>query len=208
MGVVMGVTAVILGIAAGLVGLILWTALIFSQTTARAREALEARPGRCFGIGIALTLLLGVPALGLIHAPHGLVKLAGWALALPLVAGLVTGLAAMAELLGERLRALSPALTPLGGLVRGVVTVELAALIPFVGWLLFAPLVGLTVTGAGALGCLRRAGNLKQPQRHRGHRDGGKIEHDSSGELEGRERAPVVSSLLDVLCVSGVPFLR
>ena len=154
MGMVMGVTAVILGIAAGLVGLLVWTALIFPLPAARSRAALEARPGRCFVAGIALALILGVPVISLLHAPHGFAKLAGWGLALPLVAAMVTGLTAMAQLLGDRLRALSPGLTPLAALVRGAVTLELAAFIPFVGWFLFAPLVGLVVTGAGALGCI------------------------------------------------------
>ena len=92
MGMVMGVTAVILGIAAGMVGLLVWTALIFPLPAARSRAALETRPGRCFVAGIALALILGVPVISLF--------------------------------------------------------------IPFVGWFLFAPLVGLVVTGAGALGCI------------------------------------------------------
>jgi hypothetical protein len=206
MGVVMGVTAVILGIAAGLVGLILWTALVFPQPTERARRSLEARPGRCFVAGIAATLLLGVPALVMIHAPHGLVKLAGWALALPLVAGLATGLSGMAQLLGERLRELSPAMTPLAALVRGAVTIELSAIIPFVGWFLFAPVVGLTVTGAGTMGCMGRSGYSKQPQRHGGER--GEAEDLPEADVESRTPVPAPTSLLGALCVSLVLLLR
>ena len=62
----------------------------------------------------------------------------------------------MAQILGQRLRRLSPSTTPLGALVRGAITLELGALMPFFGWFLFAPIVGLTVVGAGALGSLRR----------------------------------------------------
>src|SRR5260370_28104420 len=132
MGIVMGVTSLILGMAAGLTGLLVWTALIFPAPTARARAALEARPGRCFLTGIVLTLLLGIPMIGLLHAPNGLAKLGGWALALPLLAILVAGIAAMAQLLGDRLRSLSPAMTPLGALVPGVGVNGLAAILPFV----------------------------------------------------------------------------
>jgi len=206
---VMGVTTVILAIAAGLVGLLVWTALIFSRPTARARAALELRPGRCFLTGVGLTLLLGVPVIVLLHSPNGLAKLAGWALTLPLAAGLVTGLAAMAQLLGERLRALSPALTPLASIVLGAVTVELAAIIPFIGWFLFGPLVGLTVTGAGALGCMGRTDLTRILPRGRPeeHAENTKLEESTNGEVRARERVPVPSSLLGVLGVSVVQLL-
>jgi hypothetical protein len=205
MGMVMGVTAVILAIAAGLTGLLVWTALIFSRPTASARAALEFRTGRCFLTGVALTLILGVPVIRLLHLPNGLAKLAGWALLLPLAAGLVTGLAAMAQLLGERLRVLSPSLTPLGALVRGALTVELAAILPFLGWFLFAPLVGLTVTGAGVLGCVGRTGLARRPE---APEEDANSEESTSGERLTRERIPVSPTLLCVLCVSAVPFLR
>jgi hypothetical protein len=210
MGVVMGVTAVILGIAAGLVGLMLWTALVFPRPTEQARRSLEARPGRCFLAGATLALLLGVPAFGMIHAPHGLVKLAGWALALPLLAGLTTGLTGMAQLLGERLRELSPGMTPLAALVRGAVTIELAMIIPFVGWLLFTPIVGLTVTGAGAIGCLRRRRDYDKPPRHNGHEEVNGFGEGADMEgLDPEDRAvtPAVHSLC-ALCAFLVPFLR
>jgi hypothetical protein len=161
MGVVMGVTAVVLGIAAGVLGLMVWTALIFPLPTARAGQALERRPGRCFCLGALLAAALGLPAVALMRAPHGLAKLTGWALLLPLVAVLIVGLTAMARVMGERLQTLSPSMTPLGGLVRGAVTLELAMLPPFLGWFFFAPLVGLTTLGAGVVGCVGREDRSK-----------------------------------------------
>jgi hypothetical protein len=202
MGIVMGVTTVIVAIAAGIVGLLVWTALLFPQPTARARMALVVRPVRCGLTGLGVTLLLGIPAFGLLQAPHGGAKLAGWALALPLAAVLVVGFAAMAQLLGERMQGLSPAITPLAALVRGAVTIELAALLPFVGWFLFAPLVGLTLVGAGARGCFLRDPAKKEPQRHRDHEAD---ELESQGEVNEREitpLAPLPLSLLVGLCVS------
>src|SRR5215212_333910 len=99
MGVVMGITAAVLGVAAGLVGLMVWTALFFPRRTAHAGRAMEDRPGRCFLLGTALTALLGTPVIALLNAHHGLAKLAGWAVAVPLVAMLIVGLTAMAELM-------------------------------------------------------------------------------------------------------------
>jgi hypothetical protein len=190
MGVVMGVTAVILGIAAGLIGLVLWTALLFPRPAERAARCLERQPIRCFGVGLALTLLVGGPALALVSAPSGLTKLAGWGLALPWVAVLIVGWAGMAGLLGERLRKLAPAISPLGGLVRGVVTVELGVLPPFLGWFVFAPLVGVTLVGAGALGCLAdRQGST--PRHGAGEpRLGRRVPARSAGVDSGGGRAP------------------
>src|SRR5205085_933895 len=150
--IVMGVTTVILAIAAGIVGLLVWTALLFPRPTARARTALVAHPVRCGLTGLGVTLLLGIPALVLLHAPHGGAKLAGWALALPLAAILVVGFAAMAQLLGERMQGLSPAITPLGALVRVAVTIELSTLLPFVGWVLFSDAHATRVPQAGRAG--------------------------------------------------------
>jgi hypothetical protein len=173
MGMVMGVTAVILGLAAALIGLLLWTALMFPRHTAGARAALETHPARCFIMGVALALLLGIPVVALVQGKHGMAKLAGWSLALPLWSMLAVGWTGMAQMLGERLRSLAPGLTPLAALVGGVMTLEAAALLPVVGWFLFAPLVGVTLIGAGALGTLSvrhtkrlEAAFTTEPRRH------------------------------------------
>jgi hypothetical protein len=164
MGMVMGFTAVILGAAAALIGVMLWTALLFPRPAERARAALERRPWRCFLLGLVLVGILGVPAIAMMNAAHGLIKLAGWVVVFPLVSVLVVGLTAMANLLGERLRQLSPAITPLGSLVRGAITLELALILPIFGWFLFAPLVAITLAGAGAIGCL--SGKKDSPRGH------------------------------------------
>jgi hypothetical protein len=148
----MGTTAVILGIAATLAGAMVWTALLFPQPVAHARAVLERRPGRCFLTGIVLVVLLGVPVIVLMQPQRGLAKLAGWSLTFPLAVVLGVGLTAMADLLGERMRAMSPGTSALGGLVRGAVTLELVLALPGFGWFVFAPILGLTLLGAGALG--------------------------------------------------------
>jgi hypothetical protein len=163
MGLVMGVTAVILGLAAALTGLMVGTALIFPRPVARARMMLEGKPGRCFLTGVVLAVLLGLPARALLNEAHGLAKVAGWFLAFPHLTVLTAvGMTAMAQLLNERLRALSPEMTPLAGLVRGAVILELALALPFFGWFLIAPVAGLTLLGAGALGVVLR--NLVIPR--------------------------------------------
>jgi hypothetical protein len=204
MGIVMGVTAVILAIGCGIVGLLVWTALLFPEPTRRARTALAQQPVRCGLSGLGTTLLLGIPALLLLQAPHGGAKLAGWMLALPLASILIVGFAAMAQLLGDRMQCLSPSITPLAGLVRGAVTIELAALLPFLGWFLFAPLVGLTLIGAGARGCFSRI----EPRRHEGHKvhEDDRIGKGTDGEVGSAPLAGLASIegvVLSALCVLG-----
>ncbi len=198
MGLVMGVTAAILAIAAGLVGLMVWTALLFPGPTTRAGSTLEARPVRCFGIGVVITLLLGAPALALLNAPNGLAKLAGWALLFPLVVLLAVGLSAMARLLGERLRLLSPALTPLGGLVRGAITLELPMILPFVGWFVLAPLIAITVIGAGTTGCFRRKSTGRHGEPPTNKPSAGLI---MSTEFEPAPAEPMIPPLPSVPCL-------
>jgi hypothetical protein len=198
MGMVMGVTGVILGIGAALVGLMLWMTLLFPRPTARARRKLEERPGRCFLAGLGMAVLLGVPVIALLRSPNGLAKLGGWTLAFPLTTLLAVGLAAMAQLLGERMQALSPSVTPLGALVRGALTLELVALLPFFGWFLFTPLVSLTLLGAGVIGCLGKSSEV--PERHG---DTGSLNRDrqdtqDTGRSHPQERvdeSPHISSL-------------
>src|SRR3954463_5624379 len=103
MGMVMGVTAVVLGLAAALVGMMLGTALLFPHPARRARTRLETRPGRCMVVGLLLALLLGLPVIIILRSPHGHVKMIGWLLSFPLVALLALGMTAMAQLLGSRL---------------------------------------------------------------------------------------------------------
>jgi hypothetical protein len=149
----MGFAATLLGVLAALTGLTLWTAVIFPGPTDAARGSVETRPGRCFGLGVLAALVIGLPAAVLVQGAHGGAKLAGWVLFLLLGALLAVGLAAMARLLGERFQSLSPGMTPLGGLVRGALTLELSLLLPVFGWFLFAPLMVLTLVGSGILGC-------------------------------------------------------
>jgi len=54
----------------------------------------------------------------------------------------------MARLLGERIRPLAKPNSDMMNLLRGAIVYELACLVPFVGWFIFAPLVGITVLGA------------------------------------------------------------
>jgi hypothetical protein len=61
----------------------------------------------------------------------------------------------MARLIGARIAAVASPNSSLTNLVRGALVYELACLVPIVGWLLFAPLVGLTVVGAAVFGLLR-----------------------------------------------------
>jgi hypothetical protein len=91
MGVVMGITAAVLGIAVGLLSLVVWAALLFPRPTERAGMALERRPGRCFLTGLLLAVAIGGPAVILLNAAHGLAKLGGWSLLTALAAVLVIG---------------------------------------------------------------------------------------------------------------------
>jgi hypothetical protein len=129
-------------------GLLTAWRLLFPAAVDRARARLELTPWRCFWLGGVATALLVVPVVVLLSLPFGPAKLAGWALMLTAMAVASLGAAGLAARMGERLKGLSPAQTPLGAFVRGAVALELAAAFPVVGWFFFIPLTLVTVLGA------------------------------------------------------------
>ena len=77
----------------------------------------------------------------------------GLALATILLAFIVCGIAAIALGLGQRLRAEASATRQI---VYGIVTLELAALLPLVGWIIVPLASGLTGLGAVILALFQR----------------------------------------------------
>src|SRR4051812_9426035 len=85
---------------------LVWVNFMLPGPVARARERVERAPRLHFFLGIVFLVLTIVVAAALIgKGRHGLVQLLGWILIGPMLAGSVVGNAAMAGLLGERLRA-------------------------------------------------------------------------------------------------------
>lgn len=156
----------LLSLGVAVPGLLLTWALLLPTPVARARQQLVERPGRCLILGCG-GWLLGLPVcLALLFdAPAGLLKMLGLLGLALLLATASLGAAGLAGLMGERLPGGQPSLAPgsgqpsltLGsGLLRGAVALELAAVVPIVGWFVVLPLAISLGLGAALLAGLSR----------------------------------------------------
>lgn len=145
-------TLLSLGIAVP--GLLVAWALLLPDLVGRARLRLAHTPGQCFGLGIGWLFVFLVPLRVLFAVPGGGVAL-GWFGIVTLLAAASVGAAGLAALMGERLRLGGLAASPPGATLRGAVALELAAIIPLIGWLVVLPIVVLCALGAVGFALLR-----------------------------------------------------
>lgn len=148
MGVVFAVFWLLLALGIALPGLLLAWWLLLPRTAERAEQMLRVRPWRCFGSGL-LALALIVPLLiGLMSAPSGVLKLLGWTTLFGLLTVISLGAAGMTGLMAERLSSVGGAASRAGALLRSAVALELAVIVPLVGWFVALPLLGCCALGA------------------------------------------------------------
>ena len=153
---VLSVTLIILGLLATLPALWLFLRALFPASVERAMGRLEGSPGTCFLAGLLPWVVLFVGGVALLSKGGPPLKFAGFVL---LSAGFVVegiGLAALSAILGARLPSAADAGRPWRGLVRGAVCMELAFLLPFVGWFALMPLVSVAAVGAALLSARTR----------------------------------------------------
>jgi hypothetical protein len=137
--------------------------LFLPKPVTRARQKLEARPGRSFLVGIINVLFWFVVLVIWFvwtqnnGGPDVMAYLIGSALVVLLLIGLVIpgfpGLVALAGLTGARWNASA---SPLGQNLRGGLLLVLACLTPYVGWYIFTPALICTAIGAGLLTFFQR----------------------------------------------------
>ena len=121
----------------------------------RSLAALERSPWRALGLGLVNYVFWGALLILLANlGPLGLVSLF---IGLALLALTAIGLAVVGRLVGERLAAWREAPTsPLTRLVLGSASLELALLLPVVGWFVLLPLASLVGLGAVVLALFQR----------------------------------------------------
>ncbi|NHZ72022.1 MAG: hypothetical protein GWP17_02925 [Aquificales bacterium] len=141
------VTFIIIGILISLPALLIGLNLLMPVVTIRTQVRLRETPGKSFWLGAVLTAVLLLIILVTVQIP-GPGQAFGMSLAIASMGLGTLGAAGMARLLAERIRPLAKPNSDMMNLLRGAVVYELACLVPFVGWFIFAPLVGMTVMGA------------------------------------------------------------
>lgn len=177
MASVSAVTYFVIGFIVIHASLLVWVRVLLPGTVSRARSRLEAAPLRSLFWGMAVfaasilfvCLLLAFRMRGIQYAAELLAKFSssldvnrlpndayvvthvlGWMLLGPVMAAWIFGGAAFAEIFAERLGRQVGRDLPIAGFVAGAFCTSAGAFLPFVGWFVFLPLVGLMSIGAGA----------------------------------------------------------
>jgi hypothetical protein len=131
--------------------------LLFPDKVESARNAVSTRSSSVIGKGF-LALLYGVVAFIVISLPNPLTKLLG-TLMLASYFGLVAvGISGIAKLAAERMQSLKDGQSNLfDSFAKASMYIVLAAMLPILGWFLFAPMLILFGGGAGLIAILKPA---------------------------------------------------
>jgi hypothetical protein len=129
--------------------------LLFPDKVESARNAVSTRSSAVIGKGF-LALLFGVLSFIVISLPNPLTKLLG-TLMLASYFGLVAvGISGIAKLAAERMQSLKDGQSNLfDSFAKASMYIVLAAMLPILGWFLFAPMLILFGGGAGLIAILK-----------------------------------------------------
>lgn len=136
---------VITVVGVGLAAQVVLCQLVFPRLIVRAQRNAERMPIRSFFVGLINLLFFGLltAAVASLGEPGRLLAL----ILLTILLGFIAvGLAAVARMVGERFR--PDAADPIQQGLAGIVLLELAALVPIVGWVGVPVLAGLIGYGA------------------------------------------------------------
>lgn len=142
------------------VALVALCAAMVPDLLRRARERAVETPGRSLLIGVINVAFFGLISVALLSAGRPALGLFGAIAGTLLLCLVAVGLAAVAALVGDRLRPDWP--DPLRRLLAGALTLTLASSVPLIGWFVVLPLAGLIGCGA-AIGALARRPPPPQP---------------------------------------------
>ncbi|MCW3060954.1 MAG: hypothetical protein JWQ02_2775 [Capsulimonas sp.] len=147
-GDILAVIAAVVATAGAWGALVLMIGLLCPERTERARAAIAAQPGRCFGRGVGVLVVVGFVAIVIGQSGVGPVKILAGALwgVIALMAAL--GGAAIAQMAGERIGNVGSHMAPFAQRTRAVALFVGAGLTPIVGWFVVTPAAALIGIGA------------------------------------------------------------
>ncbi len=133
-------------------GFVILLVTLLPNISDRSRAALQQTPWRAFFIGLANYLFLGGLSLLLMSTEIPPLSLIGLIMATALTLVTTIGLSGLILFIGQRLVTLSGRnMSPLMQVITGTITLELALLLPFVGWFLLTPIILMLSFGLAVL---------------------------------------------------------
>ena len=153
---VLAVVVALIVVGVGFPALLVLVTLSFPGAVERAEAHAGARPVRALARGVfALVCLVTAAALlGNVLAGPG--RLLGAVLLLGGLSVSMVGAAGLARHMAAAYRGLTGSRLPLPDLVAGAVLIELATVVPLVGWFVVLPVTFLIMLGSGCGALLRR----------------------------------------------------
>ncbi|MBX3111412.1 MAG: hypothetical protein KF857_05320 [Fimbriimonadaceae bacterium] len=148
-GDVLMIVSTLLAMACATWATLVFAALMFPGRTAAAALELENHPFRAFASGLAVTIVGSAVATVLVSLPLPLVKALGFVVFGAVLCLSFLGMAGLTRLAARQVKGAGGPDQPFAGYLRGAALVVGAASIPFVGWLLFAPVLLVVGVGAG-----------------------------------------------------------
>ena len=145
----------LLGILLTLPALLVALNMLLPGLTSRVQIRLEETPRKSFFLGAPVTAVFALWVALTTSTGNGAIAALGYIAALFWMGLGTIGAAGMSRLLAERITIWSEPRSRLIHLLRGAFVYELACLFPIVGWLLFAPVAGITVIGAAIFALLK-----------------------------------------------------
>ena len=127
--------------------------LLFPTTVESARLRLERTPGKSFWLGLAALIGFLIPILILINLPSGFLKFLGFVTIGVMLVLSSIGAAGLASRFADKLNRLGN-FSAIGSFVRGAVIIELASILPVLGWFIFLPIAIVTSLGASVFALL------------------------------------------------------
>ncbi len=129
--------------------------LLFPDKVEAARSAVSTRSSAVIGKGF-LALMFGVLAFIVISLPNPLTKLLGTIMLASYFGLVAVGISGIAKLAAERMQSLKDGQSNLfDSFAKASMYIVLAAMLPVLGWFLFAPLLILFGGGAGLIAILK-----------------------------------------------------
>ena len=139
-------------IALCLLALIALLAALLPNVANRSQAALQHSPWRAFFIGLVNYLFLGGISLLLFSTEVEILGLLGLIILVFLISLTAIGLPGLAMLVGQQLSQLNHSqASPLKALLGGAITLEIAAMLPIVGWFILNPILLMLAFGTTVL---------------------------------------------------------
>jgi hypothetical protein len=153
---VLAVVVALIVIGVGFPALLVLVSLSFPRAVDRAQIHASARPVRAFAQGTLALVCLVTAASLLASVLAGLGKLLGALLLLGGLSVATVGAAGLARHLAAAYGRQTSSRLPLPDVLVGAALLELAAIVPLVGWFVVLPVTFLIVLGSGCAVLLRR----------------------------------------------------